>query len=62
MLVQLLVYKGRRKKEEGRGERGEGRSFMVYLPFLSDFIPFAKSNLIAEGTRKKFYGLSSVFI
>ncbi|WP_293157077.1 hypothetical protein, partial [Okeania sp. SIO2C9] len=42
------------QKEEGRRKREEGRSFMVYLPFLSDFVPFAKSHLIAEGRKKKF--------
>ncbi|NEQ74269.1 MAG: hypothetical protein F6K23_15225 [Okeania sp. SIO2C9] len=43
-------------------QKEEGRSFMVYLPFLSDFVPFAKSHLIAEGRKKKFYYCSCVFI
>ncbi|WP_202225303.1 hypothetical protein [Okeania sp. KiyG1] len=29
---------------------------MVYLPFLSDFVPFAKSHFTVEGRRKKEEG------
>ncbi|NEQ74270.1 MAG: hypothetical protein F6K23_15230 [Okeania sp. SIO2C9] len=50
-------------------QKEERRSFIIALAYLSDFILFAKSHLIAEGRRKKeegrgkkFYGLSSVFI